>query len=229
MSRRNPMNDRYVMEKDKQGVSRKSVASVKPKAKAGESTNFVSGKPRKKSGLARLFSRDKSEEQEQAVEEPKLGPHSSERLLREEYKKWDVWRRRCVIISFLLVFVALSYPFTVYEPNDQTQLTSMVLWVLPFGAIGVGIYISYAKQRPIGRVLGIGYGNEGRNKKRTMTKEQREKQRREYTKQEQKVAARVEEKERRTQERAERRKANKAAEEARKEQYRAAGQAKNKK
>ena len=223
------MNDRYVMEKDKQGVSRKSVSSMKPKAKAGESTNFVSGGPKKKTGLARLFSRDKGEEQQQEVEEPKVGPKTSEKLLREEYKKWDVWRRRCVIISFLLVFIALSYPFTVYDPTDETQMISMLLWILPFIAIGVGIYISYAKQRPIGRVLGIGYGNEGRDKKRSQTKAQREKQRIEYTKQEQKVAARVEEKERRTQERAERRKANKAAEEARKEQYRSAGQAKNKK
>ena len=59
----------------------------------------------------------------------------------------------------------------------------MVLWALPFIAIGVGIYISYAKQRPIGRVLGIKYGREGREEERAETKARREKQRRDYNRQ----------------------------------------------
>ena len=51
MSRRNPLNDRYLMEKDKQGVSRKSVSNVKPKMQAGESTTGTAG-TKKKSGLS---------------------------------------------------------------------------------------------------------------------------------------------------------------------------------
>ena len=226
MSRRNPLNDRYVMDKDKQGVSRKSVSNAKPKARAGESTNSVSstGKKSKIPFLGRSESKAAEEEEMRT-----LGPRAREKKLRSEYNRWDVWRRRCVIISFILMFLALSYPFTIYEQTEQTQMISMVLWALPFIAIGVGIYISYAKQRPIGRVLGIKYGREGRNSERDEVKAKREKQRRDYNRQEQKVYARVEEKEKRQQEREERRKANRAAEEARKEQYKAAGQAKNKK
>ena len=228
MSRRNPLNDRYVMEKDKQGVSRKSVSNAKPKARAGESTTGVASTKKEKKPL---LSRETRAERKAAEEEEMktLGPRAREKKLREQYNKWDVWRRRCVIISFLLMFIALSYPFTVYEQTEQTQVISMVLWVLPFIAIGAGIYISYAKQRPIGRVLGVKYGRDAREEERSDVKAKREKQRRDYNMQEQKVHARVEEKEKRQQEREERRKANRAAEEARKEQYKSAGQAKNKK
>lgn len=229
MSRRNPMNDRYVMEKDKQGVSRKSASNMKPKSRAGESTNYVSsGGGQKKRGLFGR-SRSRTEEKESKAKElESLGPNARDRKLREEYNKWDVWRRRLVIIAFVLMFIALSYPFTILEETDQTRITSTILWVLPFVAIGVGIYISYAKQRPLGRILGIGYGADAADE-RAKVKSRREQQRRDYNKQEQKVAARVEDKERKSQEREERRKANRAAEEARKQQYRDAGQAKNKK
>lgn len=225
MSRRNPLNDRYLMEKDKQGVSRKSVSNARPKTKAGESTTGT--EDAKKKAERRKMSR---EERKAADEEEMkaLGPRAREKKLRTEYNRWDTWRRRCVIISFILMFLALSYPFTVLEQTQQTQTISMVLWILPFVAIGVGIYISYAKQRPIGRVLGIKYGREEREEQRADVKAKREKQRRDYNIREQKVYARVEEKEKRSQERDERRKANRAAEEARKEQYKAAGQAKNK-
>ena len=226
MSRRNPLNDRYVMEKDKQGVSRKSVSNAKPKARAGESTIGTEDAKKKEERAKMSRSERKAADQE---EMQTLGPRAREKKLRSEYNRWDVWRRRCVIISFILMFLALSYPFTVYEQTEQTQIISMVLWVLPFIAIGAGIYISYAKQRPIGRVLGIKYGREAREEERNDTKAKREKQRRDYNRQEQKVHARVEEKERRQQEREERRKANKKAEEERQEQYKAAGQAKNKK
>lgn len=226
MSRRNPLNDRYLMDKDKQGVSRKSVSNAKPKTRAGESTTGTEDAKKKaeRKKMSRAERKAADEEEMQT-----LGPRARERKLRAEYTKWDTWRRRCVIISFVLMFLALAYPFTVYEPNEQTQMISMVLWVLPFVAIGVGIYISYAKQRPIGRVLGIQYGREAREGDRSDIKAQREKQRRDYNRQEQKVYARVEEKERRQQEREERRKANRKAEEERQEQFKAAGQAKNKK
>ena len=164
MSRRNPLNDRYLMEKDKQGVSRKSVSNAKPKTKAGESTTGTDGSKQKKS----LFDRASREERKVAEEEEMktLGPRAREKKLRSEYNRWDIWRRRCVIISFILMFLALSYPFTVLEPNDTTRLISGVLWALPFIAIGVGIYISYAKQRPIGRVLGIRYGRDAKEEER---------------------------------------------------------------
>ena len=225
MSRRNPLNDRYLMEKDKQGVSRKSVSNAKPKTKAGESTTGTDGSKKKKSSL---FDRASREERKVTEEEEMktLGPRAREKKLRSEYNRWDIWRRRCVIISFILMFLALSYPFTVLEPNETTQIISGVLWALPFIAIGVGIYISYAKQRPIGRVLGIRYGRDAKEEERADVKAKREKQRRDYNLQEQKVYARVEEKEKRTQERDERRKAARAAEEARKEQSKSAGQAK---
>ena len=230
MSRRNPLNDRYVMDKDKQGVSRKSVSNVKPKMQACESTTGTTGS-KKKSGLSGLKNRESRAERKAAEEEEMatLGPRAREKKLRSEYNRWDIWRRRCVIISFLLMFLALAYPFTVYEQTEQTTMISMVLWVLPFAAIGAGIYISYAKQRPIGRVLGISYGRDAKAEQRADVKAKREKQRRDYNRQEQKVYARVEEKEKRSQERDERRKAARAAEEARKEQYKAAGNAKNKK
>lgn len=226
MSRRNPLNDRYVMEKDKQGVSRKSVSNAKPVTRAGESTTGV------ESAEKREARKKMSRAERQAAEEEEmrsLGPRAREKKLRSEYNRWDIWRRRCIIISFILMFLALSYPFTVFEQTQTTQTISMVLWVLPFIAIGVGIYISYAKQRPIGRVLGVKYGRDAREEDRADMKAKREKQRRDYNLQEQKVHARVEEKEKRQQEREERRKANRAAEDARKEQYKAAGQAKNKK
>ena len=227
MSRRNPMNDRYVMEKDKTGVSRRSVSHAKPVMKAGESTTGVQTNEKKKG----IFNRPHRAERKAADEEEMktLGPRARERKLREEYDRWDTWRRRCVIIAFLLMFVALAYPFTLYETNDTTNLISGVLWVLPFIAIGVGIFISYAKQRPIGRVLGMRYGREAKAEEREDIKAKREKQRREYNRQEQRVHARVEEKEKRQEERTARRKANKAAEDARQAQYKAAGQAKNKK
>ena len=226
MSRRNPLNDRYVMEKDKQGVSRKSVSNAKPKTKAGESTTGV--EDAKKKAERKKMSRAERKAADEA-EMKTLGPRARERKLRDEYNKWDVWRRRLVIMSFILMFLALAYPFTVYEQTQETQTISMVLWALPFIAIGIAIYLSYAKQRPIGRVLGIEYGRDARNRNRDETKEKREKQRRDYNRQEQKVQARVEEKERRVQEREERRQANRAAEEERKRQFKAAGQAKNKK
>lgn len=221
MSRRNPLNDRYVMEKDKQGVSRKSVSNAKPKTRAGESTTGVEDAKKKEERRKMSRAERKAADEE---EMRTLGPRAREKKLRSEYNRWDVWRRRCVIISFVLMFLALSYPFTVYEQTEQTQMISMALWALPFIAIGAGIYISYAKQRPIGRVLGIRYGREARAEDKSEIKAKREQQRREYNREEQKVAARVEEKERRQQEREERRKANKAAEDARKEQYKQAGQ-----
>ncbi|MDO4400428.1 MAG: hypothetical protein Q4D27_05720 [Coriobacteriia bacterium] len=229
MSRRNPLNDRYIMEKDKQGVSRKSVSNAKPKTKAGESTIGVEDTGKKKKSS--LFSRESRADRKAAEEEEMktLGPRAREKKLRSEYNRWDVWRRRCVIISFILMFVALAYPFSVYEQNQTTQTISMVLWALPFIAIAIGIYISYAKQRPIGRTLGMKYGRDAREEEREDVKKKREKQRRDYNMKEQKVYARVEEKEKRQQEREERRKANRAAEEARKEQFKSAGQAKNKK
>ena len=226
MSRRNPLNDRYVMEKDKQGVSRKSVSNAKPKTKAGESTTGVED-PKKKAERKRMSRAERKAADE--AEMRTLGPKARERKLREEYRKWDTWRRRMVIVSFILLFLAIAYPFTIYEQTETSQTISMVLWSLPFIAIGVGIYISYAKQRPIGRVLGQKYGRDARDEERADIKAKHEKQRRDYNMQEQKAYARVEEKEKRTQEREERRKANRAAEEARKEQYKAAGQAKNKK
>ena len=226
MSRRNPLNDRYIMEKDKQGVSRKSVSNAKPKTKAGESTTGVED-AKKKAERKKMSRAERKAADEEEMKT--LGPRAREKKLRSEYNRWDVWRRRCVIISFVLMFVALAYPFTVYEQTEQTQMLSMALWVLPFVAIGIGIYISYAKQRPIGRVLGIKYGRDAREDERSDIKAKREKQRRDYNMQEQKVYARVEEKERRQQEREERRKANRKAEEARQEQYKAAGQSKNKK
>jgi hypothetical protein len=226
MSRRNPLNDRYIMEKDKQGVSRKSVSNAKPKTKAGESTTGVED-AKKKAERKKMSRAERKAADEEEMKT--LGPRAREKKLRSEYNRWDVWRRRCVIISFVLMFVALAYPFTVYEQTEQTQMLSMALWVLPFVAIGIGIYISYAKQRPIGRVLGIKYGRDAREDERSDIKAKREKQRRDYNMQEQKVYARVEEKERRQQEREERRKANRKAEEARQEQYTAAGQSKNKK
>lgn len=226
MSRRNPLNDRYLMEKDKQGVSRKSVSNARPKTKAGESTTG-SAEAQKKAERKKMSRAERKAADEEDMKT--LGPRAREKKLRSEYNRWDVWRRRCVIISFILMFIALAYPFTVYEPTEQTQIISGVLWVLPFVAIGIGIYISYAKQRPIGRVLGIKYGRDAREDERNDVKAKREKQRRDYNMQEQKVHARVEEKERRQQEREERRKANRKAEEERQEQFKAAGQAKNKK
>ncbi|MBE6471452.1 MAG: hypothetical protein E7000_07070 [Coriobacteriaceae bacterium] len=226
MSRRNPLNDRYVMEKDKQGVSRKSVSNARPKTRAGESTTGTED-AKKKAERKKMSRAERKAADEEEMKT--LGPRAREKKLRSEYNRWDVWRRRCVIISFILMFLALAYPFTVYEQTEQTQIISLVLWALPFIAIGAGIYISYAKQRPIGRVLGIKYGREAREEERSDVRAKREKQRRDYNLQEQKVHARVEEKEKRQQEREERRKANKAAEDARKEQFKAAGQAKNKK
>lgn len=226
MSRRNPLNDRYVMEKDKQGVSRKSVSNARPKTRAGESTTGTED-AKKKAERKKMSRAERKAADEEEMKT--LGPRAREKKLRSEYNRWDVWRRRCVIISFILMFLALAYPFTVYEQTEQTQIISWVLWALPFIAIGAGIYISYAKQRPIGRVLGIKYGREAREEERSDVRAKREKQRRDYNLQEQKVHARVEEKEKRQQEREERRKANKAAEDARKEQFKAAGQAKNKK
>lgn len=225
MSRRNPLNDRYLTGKDLEGKSRKSVASVKPKTKAGESTT---GQISKEQAAARKkMSRSERKAAEEA-EMSQLGPRARERRLREEYKKWDTWRRRLVILSFVLMFVALAYPFSV-TTEDFNQTLSIALWVLPFAAIGVGIWISYAKQRPIGRVLGMSYGREARDETREETKARRKEMRQEYNKQEQKVDARVREKEKSVEEREKRRAEARAAEEARVEQYKAAGQAKNKK
>jgi len=214
------------MEKDKQGVSRKSVSNARPKTRAGESTTGTED-AKKKAERKKMSRAERKAADEEEMKT--LGPRAREKKLRSEYNRWDVWRRRCVIISFILMFLALAYPFTVYEQTEQTQIISLVLWALPFIAIGAGIYISYSKQRPIGRVLGIKYGREAREEERSDVRAKREKQRRDYNLQEQKVHARVEEKEKRQQEREERRKANKAAEDARKEQFKAAGQAKNKK
>lgn len=225
MSRRNPLNDRYTTEKNMQGVSRKSAASAKPKAKAGESTTGTMSAAQ--AAERKKMSRKERKEAEQAELE-QLGPRARERRLRAEYNKWDVWRRRMVMLSFVLLFVALAYPFSV-TVEDYNQVLGWALWSLPFIAIGIGIYMSYAKQRPIGRVLGIKYGREGRDERDAETREKREKMRREYNMQEQKVDARVREKEERTEQREKRRAENRAAEEARMEQYKAAGQAKNKK
>lgn len=225
MTRRNPLNDRYTTDRDKEGKSRKSAASAKPKTRAGESTTGVMSK--EKAEARKKMSRKERKEADEA-EYAQLGPRAREKRLREEYRKWDTWRRRMIILSFILMFVALAYPYSV-TTEDFNQVIGMVLWVLPFAAIGVGIYMSYAKQRPIGRVLGIRYGREAKEEERADVKAKREKQRRDYNLQEQKVYARVEEKEKRTQERDERRKAAHAAEEARKEQFKSAGQAKNKK
>lgn len=225
MSRRNPLNDRYLTGKDLEGKSRKSAASAKPKARAGESTTGQISKE-KKAERAKMSRKERKAADE--AELATLGPRARERRLRDEYKKWDTWRRRMVILSFILMFVAIAYPFSV-PLQDQSSLLAGVLWALPFIAIGSGIYISYAKQRPIGRILGVNYGREARNETNEEIKARRKEMRREYSKQEQKIEARVKEKEARVEEREKRRAEARAAEEARKEQFKAAGQAKSSK
>lgn len=225
MSRRNPLNDRYLTGKDLEGKSRKSAASAKPKTRAGESTT---GQMSKEKAEARAKMSRKERKAADEAELAQLGPRARERRLRDEYNKWDTWRRRMVILSFILMFVAIAYPFSV-PPEDLNNVVSGVLWALPFIAIGVGIYLSYAKQRPIGRILGISYGREARTQSNEDIKQRRKEMRREYNKQEQKVEARVREKEARVEERERRRAEAHKAEEARKEQFKAAGQAKNKK
>lgn len=225
MSRRNPLNDRYLTGKDLEGKSRKSAASAKPKTRAGESTTGQISKEQKEA--KKKMSRAERKAAEEA-EMAQLGPRARERRLREEYRKWDTWRRRLILLSFILLFVALAYPFSV-TTADYNDVVGIVLWSLPFVAIGVGIWISFAKQRPIGRVLGMDFDRDSREKSKKETKERREEMRREYNKQEQKVEARVKQKEQSVEEREKRRAEARAAEEARQQQYKAAGQAKNKK
>lgn len=215
MTRRNPTNDRYTVEGNAAGKTRKSAASAKPKYKAGESINEASGDTKKKKGKR---TERKQEEQE---EFETLGPRAREKYLQREYVKWNDWRRRMVILAFIALFVAIIYRYSVV---DTVPLIEYTLWVLPFAFIGIGIWMSFAKQRPIGRVLGIKYGKQEQAAAKASRKEKKKELEQKYNEREDEVAARVKQKEEKDQAREKRRLQNKHAESQHIEEQRASVQ-----
>lgn len=227
MTRRNPLNERETVEGRKGGSTRKSAASAKPKSRAGESnTGADPRQKRKEKQKEEKLSRAERKRQDEEYF-ASLGPRAREKELHNQYIRWETWRRRMVMLSFVFLFVALAYQYS--APMVNAYL-SVALWIIPFALIGVGIWISYAKQRPLGRVLGIRYGKEEKAQGREKAKERAEKQRAKQNAQEDAVAARVQEKQEKINERERRRLRNRAAEKerevARKE---AAGKAGSKK
>lgn len=205
MTRRNPMNDRYMNDDARTGQTRKSASSAKPKMKAGESINGPA-KPEKKK-LKLTQSKEERQEEFEA-----LGPRAREKQMRIDYVKWNDWRRRMIILSFVALFVALIYRYSVMDVNETL---AMGLWVLPFVFIGIAIYISYGKQRPLGRKLGIQYGKEEQAESKATRKAKTKEIRREYANREDEVEARVDQKNKKVTEREKRRLQNKRAEEER--------------
>lgn len=209
------MNEREMVEGRKAGVTRKSAASAKPKAHAGESNRGADPrKKRKEKQRAEHLSRAERKQQDEEYF-ASLGPRAREKELYQQYLKWETWRRRMVILSFIFLFVALAYQYSVYPPNVAIMVA---LWIVPFAMIGVGIWISYAKQRPLGRVLGIRYGKEERKKGREEAQKRSAKQRAKQNAQEDAVAARVAEKQEKINTREKRRLQNRAAERQREEE-----------
>ena len=152
MSRRNPLNERETVEGRKTGTTRKSAASAKPKAHAGESNTGADPRTkRKEKQKEEKLSRAERKKQDEEYF-ASLGPRAREKELHNQYLKWETWRRRMVMLSFVFLFVALAYQYS--APSVQPIL-SVVLWIVRFAIMGVGIWISYARQRPLGRVLGI--------------------------------------------------------------------------
>jgi hypothetical protein len=208
------MNERETVEGRKTGVTRKSAASAKPKAHAGESNKGSDPrKQRKQKQREQKLSHAERKKQDEEYFES-LGPRAREKELHNQYLRWETWRRRMVILSFIALFVAIAYQYSVYPANP---VLVVVLWVIPFVILGIGIWISYAKQRPLGRVLGIRYGKNERKKGREEAQKRAAKQRAKQNAQEDAVKARVAEKQEKVNAREKRRLQNRAAEKQREE------------
>lgn len=191
MSRRSPRNERYTNENvAPKGQTRKSAASYKPKREADASvmTKEQKAKAQKEEKMSRAERKEAKDQEFRA-----MGPRAREKYLEDEYVRWNTWRKRTVMISFIALFVALIYQYSL-PPASQELAVSIFLWSLPFLSIGIGIWISFAKQRPLGRLLGIEYGKKGRQIQRKTHKERQESIKQAMQEDEARVKARVQEK-----------------------------------
>lgn len=209
MARRNPMNERYTNDKVKpKGQTRRSASAAKPKSAAANSVTTAEEKSKKDAKLSR---KERKEAEQQAFKD--MGPRAREKYLEDEYVRWNTWRKRCVMLSFICLGVAVIYQFSI--PPSQLILPILVgLWALPFIAIGVGMWISFARQRPLGRLLGIEYGKKGRQIQRKSHKERQQAINAAMQEEEARVKARVQEKHDRTAQRETARLQRRAEEEA---------------
>lgn len=191
MTRRNPLNERYTNEEAMpKGQTRKSAASAKPKRSAGSSTMTVEEKS-KAQKEKRMSRKEREEERQESFRN--MGPRAREKYLEDEYVRWNTWRKRTVMIAFIALFIALIYQYSVPVPAQMLGV-NILLWALPFVSIGVGVWISFARQRPLGRLLGIEYGKKGREVQRKTHKERQESIKQAMEQDEARVKARVQEK-----------------------------------
>ena len=191
MTRRNPRNERYTNENmAPKGQTRKSAAAAKPKRDASSTTMTAADKS-KQDKEKKLSRKERKEESQEAFRT--MGPRAREKYLEDEYVRWNTWRKRTVMIAFIALFIAMIYQYSL-PPAAQNLAINVVLWILPFAAIGVGIWISFARQRPLGRLLGIEYGKKGRELQRKTHKERQESIKKAMEEDEARVKARVQEK-----------------------------------
>ena len=135
MSQRNPMNERYQNE-DREGQTRKSAASAKPKRKAGE-TVVVKDAPKTDAEKRKEASAKRKQEQKRISA---AGNPTS-----PEYKKFrKIW---WILLGVAVGMTALSWVFQVWLP-DVKNISYVVLALAYTGIIGA-FYVDYKYVRPI--------------------------------------------------------------------------------
>lgn len=135
MSQRNPMNERYTTEAH-QGVSRKSAASAKPKAKAAASVTYGSPKKSKQERKAEQKEARRAETERQREIDRKYYKPDTER-----YKKL----RRLWWVSLIgaVVSVAASWMLR----GTQPEWAAFVFLIAAYALIIFAFYLDFSKIR----------------------------------------------------------------------------------
>lgn len=157
MSQRNPMNERYTTDDGRKGVTRKSAASAKPKAKAAASVYIEPAKktPQRKGILSSLFGggsqANRANEQSKAAAEKKQGQANSQPASRANYyhpptpEYRSVRRVWFVCLGCALFFTVLS--FLLQYVFGQAGPVVIVVLVLAYISIGAALYLDFFKLR----------------------------------------------------------------------------------
>ena len=140
MSQRNPMNERYTLEKNKGGKTRRSAASAKPKSSAASSVIVGVKNKKKGSGGSRANKREqrKRERDKEYAAERKYGDPPTKRF--KMYRKIWIGCLVCAILSIVASFACSKVDF-------MPEGASVVFLVLAYAFIIVTLYLDFGKIR----------------------------------------------------------------------------------
>ena len=150
MTQRNPMNERYTSDEPRKGVTRKSAASAKPKAKAAASVYIApTKKPQKKGFLSRMMGGEQESTPQTKAAEKKKEEQRAKAAAYYNPPTAEYRRLRRIWWGLLIVAILFTVLSFFLNSSDKPSPISIVVLVIAYASIIGALLLEFGKIRKV--------------------------------------------------------------------------------